>query len=139
MIYAFLYKPLKYDPKKKYPLICFAHGAGYLQNVTYGFSPYRDNFMVNSYLTSLGFMVLDVDFRGSKGYGKEFRNKTYRNLGYWEVSDYVSGINFLAAAGLIDENKVGIYGGSYGGFITLSAMFRRPDVFKSGSSYEGCF
>ena len=134
LIHAFLYKPANYNPKKKYPLICFAHGAGYLQNVTMGFSPYRDNFMVNTYLTSLGYIVLDVDFRGSKGYGREFRNKTYRNLGYWEVSDYISGINYLSNSGLIERNNVGIYGGSYGGFITLSAMFSHADIFKCGAA-----
>ncbi|MCI0448359.1 MAG: prolyl oligopeptidase family serine peptidase [Chlorobi bacterium] len=132
LVYAFLYKPKDYNPKKKYPLICFAHGAGYLQNVTYGFSPYRDNFMVNTFLTGEGFVILDIDFRGSRGYGKEFRNKTYRNLGYWEVSDYISGINYLSSQGITNSEKIGIYGGSYGGFITLMALFRHPEIFKCG-------
>lgn len=131
-LYAFLYKPDNFNPKKKYPLICFAHGEGYLQNVTYGFSPYQDNFMVNTFLTGQGYMVLDIDFRGSKGYGKEHRNKTYRRLGYWEVSDYISGINYLDKLGYIDNNHVGIYGGSYGGFITLMSAFQHPEVFKGG-------
>jgi dipeptidyl aminopeptidase/acylaminoacyl peptidase len=131
-LYAFLYKPDNFNPKKKYPLICFAHGEGYLQNVTYGFSPYQDNYMVNTFLTQQGYMVLDIDFRGSKGYGKEHRNKTYRNMGYWEVSDYISGVNYLDNLGVIDRNRVGIYGGSYGGFITLMATFRHPEIFKAG-------
>ncbi|MCC7159152.1 MAG: S9 family peptidase [Ignavibacteria bacterium] len=131
-IYAFVYKPKDYDPKKKYPLICFAHGAGYLQNVTYGFSPYRDNFMTNTFLTDQGFIVLDVDYRGSMGYGRDFRTKTYENMGYWEVSDYISGVNYLSSQGIINKNKVGIYGGSYGGFITLMAMFQHGEVFKCG-------
>jgi dipeptidyl aminopeptidase/acylaminoacyl peptidase len=134
LVYAFVYKPQNYNPKKKYPLICFAHGSGYLQNVTYGFSPYGDNFLVNTFLTSQGYVVLDVDFRGSLGYGREFRNKTYHNLGYWEVSDYISGINYLNLLGLINKEKVGIYGGSYGGFITLMSMFRSGDVFKCGAA-----
>jgi dipeptidyl aminopeptidase/acylaminoacyl peptidase len=130
-IYAFLYKPEDFSSRKKYPLICFAHGEGYLQNVTYGFSPYQDNYMVNTFLTGKGFVVLDIDFRGSKGYGKEHRNKTYRNLGYWEVSDYISGINHLNKLGIIDINKVGIYGGSYGGFLSLMASFQHPEMFKA--------
>jgi dipeptidyl aminopeptidase/acylaminoacyl peptidase len=134
LIHAFIYKPQNFNPKKKCPLICFVHGSGYLQNVTYGFSPYRDNFMVNTFLTQQGFMILDVDFRGSMGYGKDFRNKTYCNLGYWEVSDYVSGVNYLNSLGYIDKEKVGIYGGSYGGFTTLMAMFRNGDVFKCGAA-----
>ncbi len=131
-IYAFIYKPKDFLPKKKYPLICFAHGAGYLQNVTMGFSPYQDNFMINTFLTSNGYIVLDIDFRGSFGYGRDFRNKTYRNLGYWEVSDYISGIDYLDSLGYINRDKVGIYGGSYGGFITLMALFRHPEHFKCG-------
>jgi dipeptidyl aminopeptidase/acylaminoacyl peptidase len=131
LIYAYLYKPKKFSAGKKYPLICFAHGSGYLQEVTKGFSPYSDNFMVNTYLVSEGYVVLDVDFRGSAGYGKNFRTKTYRNLGYWEVSDYISGIDYLDKQGMIDRNRVGIYGGSYGGFVTLMAAFRHPEYFKA--------
>jgi len=131
-IYGFVYKPKDYNPKKKYPLICFVHGSGYLQNVTLGFSPYRDNFMVNTYLTSQQYVIMEVDFRGSLGYGKDFRNKTYRNLGYWEMSDYISGVNYLSGLGYINKEKVGIYGGSYGGFITLMSLFRHPEIFKCG-------
>lgn len=134
LIYAYLYKPKKLSAGKKYPLICFAHGSGYLQEVTNGFSPYSDNFMVNTYLVSEGYVVLDVDFRGSAGYGKNFRTKTYQNLGYWEVSDYISGIDFLDKHGMIDRNRVGIYGGSYGGFVTLMAAFRHPEYFKAAAA-----
>jgi dipeptidyl aminopeptidase/acylaminoacyl peptidase len=130
-IYAYLYKPKRFSTRKKYPLICFAHGSGYLQNITEGYSPYGDNFMVNTYLVSQGYVVLDVDFRGSAGYGKNFRTKTYRNLGYWEVSDFMSGIDYLERHGMIDRNRVGIYGGSYGGFVTLMAAFRHPEYFKA--------
>lgn len=133
-IHAFLYKPRNFKKGEKYPLICFVHGAGYLQNVTAAFSPYQDNFMVNTFFTERGFVVLDVDFRGSAGYGMKFRNKTYKNLGYWEVSDYISGILYLDSLGIIDRSRVGIYGGSYGGFVTLMSVFRRPDVFSCGVS-----
>jgi dipeptidyl aminopeptidase/acylaminoacyl peptidase len=137
LIHAFLYKPKDFSSKKKYPLICFVHGSGYLQEVTDGYSPYGDNFMVNTFLTEHGYMILDVDFRGSAGYGKEFRNKTHRNLGYWEVSDYISGIDYLDKLGMIERNKVGIYGGSYGGFITLMAAFRHPDYFNAAVCLRG--
>ncbi|RPI16458.1 MAG: S9 family peptidase [Ignavibacteriae bacterium] len=132
LIYGFLYKPKDFNPKKKHPLICFAHGAGYLQNVTTGYSPYGDNFMVNTFLTSQGFLIFECDFRGSLGYGADFRSKTHKNLGYWELSDYMSGIDYLDNRGIIDREKVGIYGGSYGGFITLMSVFRHPEYFKAG-------
>ncbi len=134
LVYGFVYKPKNFNPKKKYSLICFVHGEGYLQNITNGFSPYSDNFMVNTFLTQRDFVVLDIDYRGSMGYGKEFRNKTYRNLGYWEVSDYISGINYLDNLGFINKDNIGIYGGSYGGFTTLMALFRYPEIFKAGVS-----
>ncbi|MGA2668005.1 MAG: S9 family peptidase [Ignavibacteria bacterium] len=133
-VYAFLYKPENFSTKKKYPLICFVHGSGYLQEVTEGYSTYGDNFMVNTYLVQNGYLVLDVDYRGSAGYGRDFRNKTYHNLGYWEVSDYMSGIDYLDKLGLINREKVGIYGGSYGGFITLMAAFRHPEYFKAAAA-----
>jgi dipeptidyl aminopeptidase/acylaminoacyl peptidase len=88
--------------------------------------------MVNTFLTSQGYMIFECDFRGSSGYGKDFRNKTHRNLGYWEVSDYISGIDYLENLGMIDRDRVGIYGGSYGGFTTLMALFRHPEYFKAG-------
>lgn len=137
LIHAFVYKPANFNPRHKYPVICFVHGAGYLQNVTWGFSQYYDNFEYNTFLTNNGYIVFDIDFRGSMGYGKEFRNKTYRNLGYWEVSDYISGIDFLNNKGYIDRDKVGIYGGSYGGFITQMALFLHPEYFKAGVSLRG--
>lgn len=137
LIHAFLYKPKDFTKRKKYPLICFVHGSGYLQEVTDGYSPYGDNFMVNTFLTQLGYLILDVDYRGSAGYGKEFRNKTHRNLGRWEVSDYISGIDYLDNLGMIDRDKVGIYGGSYGGFITLMAAFRHADYFKAAVVLRG--
>ena len=133
-VYAYLYKPENFSSKKKYALICFVHGSGYLQEVTEGYSPYGDNFMVNTFLVSNGYLVLDVDYRGSAGYGRDFRNKTYRNPGYWEVSDYMSGIEYLDMQGIINRDKVGIYGGSYGGFITLMAAFRHPEYFKAAVS-----
>ncbi len=131
-LYAFVYKPKDFNPKKKYPLLCFAHGAGYMQNVTNGFSQYRDNFMACTYWTSKDYVVLDLDYRGSLGYGKDFRTETNRNLGYWEVSDYISGVNYLNSLGYINKDKVGIYGGSYGGFVTLMALFKHPEIFKCG-------
>jgi len=137
-IYAYLYKPPSSSFRQRrqtaFPLICFAHGGGYWQNVSAGFAPYSDNFMVNTFLTSQGFIVLDVDFRGSMGYGKNFRTKTYKNLGYWEVSDFISGINYLDRLGLIDRQRVGIYGGSYGGFVSLMAAFRHPEYFKAAAA-----
>ena len=129
-VHANLYIPKDFRKGVKYPLICFAHGEGYLQNVTTGFSPYQDNFLADTYFTEHGYVVLDADYRGSMGYGADFRNKTYQNLGYWEVSDYISGIEYLNREGIIDKNKVGIYGGSYGGFITLMAAFQHPEYFK---------
>jgi dipeptidyl aminopeptidase/acylaminoacyl peptidase len=128
-VYANLYRAE--NSKGKTPLIMFAHGAGYMQNVTNGFPSYIDNLMAINFFIRNGYTVLDVDYRGSSGYGKKFRNKTYRNLGYWEISDYLSGIDHLDNLGFIDKSKAGIYGGSYGGFIALKAAFEYENFFTS--------
>jgi dipeptidyl aminopeptidase/acylaminoacyl peptidase len=131
-IYANLYR--NKGNTGKTPLVMFAHGAGYMQNVKNGFTSYIDNLLAINYFIKNGYTVLDVDYRGSSGYGKKFRNKTYRNLGYWEISDFLSGIEHLDKAGLIDRNRVSIYGGSYGGFIALKAAFEYGDHFTSAAA-----
>jgi dipeptidyl aminopeptidase/acylaminoacyl peptidase len=131
-VYARLYVPKNPDPAK--PAVVFVHGAGYLQNVMYAWSYYFREMMFNNMLTDNGYTVLDIDYSGSAGYGRDWRTAIYRHMGGKDLSDQVDGVKYLVDNYGINPKRVGIYGGSYGGFMTLMAMFTAPDVFKSGAA-----
>src|SRR5690606_6903213 len=114
--------------------VVFVHGAGYLQNAHSWWSSYFREYMFHNLLTDLGYTVIDIDYRGSAGYGRDWRTGIYRHMGGKDLSDQVDGVNYLIAEHGIDPKKVGIYGGSYGGFITLMALFTEADVFASGAA-----
>jgi dipeptidyl aminopeptidase/acylaminoacyl peptidase len=135
-IYARVYLPQGYDPKQadKYPAVVFNHGAGYLQNAHYGFSGYFREFMFNNLLTQQGYVVMDMDYRGSKGYGRDWRTSIYRNMGHPEVEDLKDGVAWMAQHANVDSKRVGTYGGSYGGFLTFMALFNEPELFQAGAA-----
>ncbi len=116
------------------PAVVFVHGAGYLQNVVDGWSPYYREYMFHNFLRERGFVVADVDYRGSAGYGRDWRTAIYRHMGARDLDDQVDATKFLVKEHGVDAQRIGIYGGSYGGFITLMAMFTRPGVFRSGAA-----
>ncbi|MGF7041014.1 prolyl oligopeptidase family serine peptidase [Mucilaginibacter lappiensis] len=131
-VYAHQYLPKHPDPAK--PAVIFVHGAGYLQNVTYSWSYYFREFMFNNMLADNGYTVLDIDYTASAGYGRDWRTGIYRHMGGKDLTDQVDGVKYLVEKFGINPNHVGLYGGSYGGFITLMAMFTEPDVFAAGGA-----
>ena len=131
-VYARLYKPANPHPSK--PAVIFVHGAGYLQNVHKGWSDYSREYMFHNLLADQGYTVLDVDYRGSAGYGRAWRTGIYRYMGGKDLTDQVDGAAYLVKQHGIDAKRIGIYGGSYGGFITLMGMFTQPDVFAAGAA-----
>lgn len=131
-VYARLYQP-KADVKNGAAVI-FVHGAGYLQNAHKRWSTYFREYMFHNLLADKGYTVLDIDYRGSAGYGRDWRTSIYRHMGGKDLSDQVDGAKFLVEKYGIDPQRIGIYGGSYGGFITLMAMFTTPDVFAAGAA-----
>ena len=114
--------------------VLFVHGAGYLQNVHHWWSSYFREYMFHNLLADLGYVVLDVDYRGSAGYGRDWRTAIYRHMGGRDLQDYVDASQHLAATRDIDPERVFIYGGSYGGFITLMALFTEPEHFGGGAA-----
>ncbi len=133
-IYARIYTPKDFDPARKYPAAVFVHGAGYLQDVTYGWSNYFREFMFRTFLTRHGYVVLDMDYRASAGYGRDWRTAIYRQMGTPELEDLQDGVAWLAKHRNVDPARVGVYGGSYGGFMTYMALFRQPDLFAAGAA-----
>jgi len=112
----------------------FVHGAGYTQNTHHKFPYYFREQMFHNLLTSRGYHVLDMDYRASEGYGRNWRTAIYRHMGKPELEDYLDGVAWLVAEHNADPNRIGIYGGSYGGFMTFMALFNAPEVFKAGAA-----
>ncbi len=128
--------PADYDQSKTYPVVVFAHGAGSLQNVYKGWSNnYWREYMFHQYLNMKGYIVVEVDFRHSTGYGRKFREDVTNWMGKYETIDIVDGLDWLQEReGSLDLDNVGIYGGSYGGFMALYAVTDKPDRFHAAAA-----
>ena len=133
-IWSKLYRPAQLEPGKKYPVVMFIHGAGYLQNATRRYPVYFREQMFHNLLVQKGYIVLDMDYRASEGYGRTWRTAIYRQMGHPELDDYLDGAKWMVENQQGDSNNVGVYGGSYGGFMTFMALLRAPDTFKSGAA-----
>jgi dipeptidyl aminopeptidase/acylaminoacyl peptidase len=131
---ARLYDPTRFGVTPNGGAVIFVHGAGYLHNVHNWWSSYAREYMFHHLLASRGYVVLDIDYRGSAGYGRDWRTAIYRWMGGKDLDDHVAGSTYLAKTYGIDPERVGIYGGSYGGFITLMALFTKPQHFGAGAA-----
>ncbi len=131
-VFGRIYTPQNWKPGGA--AVIFVHGAGYLQNVHRWWSQYFREYMFHHLLMERGFIVFDIDYRGSAGYGRDWRTGIYRHMGGKDLTDHVDAVNYLVKEHGVDPKRIGIYGGSYGGFITLMAMFTQPDVFAAGAA-----
>ncbi len=132
MLRAHVYKPPNY--RKGGPAVLFVHGAGYLQNVDRMWSYYAREYMFHQLLMERGYLVADIDYRGSAGYGRDWRTAIYQHMGGKDLDDNIDAARWMVSQYGADPKRLGIYGGSYGGFITLMAMFTQPDVFAAGAA-----
>jgi dipeptidyl aminopeptidase/acylaminoacyl peptidase len=135
-VYARLYTPEMVGASRhpSAPAVIFVHGAGYLQNAHRYWSSYSREYMFHHILASKGYVVLDPDYRGSAGHGRDWRTAIYRWMGGHDLNDVVDGAAFLASTHKVNAGRIGVYGGSYGGFITLMALFTSPDTFAAGAA-----
>jgi len=133
-IWGKFYRPATLEPGKRYPIALFVHGAGSLQNVSARYPNYFREQMFHHLLVDQGYIVLDLDFRASEGYGRDWRTAIYRQMGHPELEDYLDGIEWLVENQQGDRERVGVYGGSYGGFMAFMAMFRAPEAFHAGAA-----
>jgi dipeptidyl aminopeptidase/acylaminoacyl peptidase len=120
------------DPNR--PAVIFIHGAGYLQNAHRYWSHYFREYMFHHLLASRGYVVLDVDYRGSSGYGRDWRAGIARHMGGKDLEDVLDGAAYLVSDHGVDAARIGTYGGSYGGFLTLMALFTSPKTFAAGAA-----
>lgn len=128
-------KPRNMQEDQKYPVVVFVHGAGSLQNVYKGWSnSYWREYQFHQYLNQQGYVVIEVDYRHSLGYGRKFREDVTNWMGRYELEDIVDGLDRIGAEGYADLDRVGIYGGSYGGFMALYAVSNEPDRIHAAAA-----
>lgn len=129
-LYYRLVKPVNFDPNKKYPAVIYVYGGPHAQMIhnvrNYGAGGW------DIYMAQLGYVMLTVDNRGSDNRGLEFENCTFRQLGTEEMKDQVKGVDFLKSLGYVDNNRIGVHGWSFGGFMTTNLMLTYPEIFKVG-------
>ena len=123
---------------KKHPAIVWIHGSGADQNYL-GWHPgwYRMYYSVSQYLAQQGYVVLTPDYRGSSGYSRDWATGVSRDLGGSETQDVNAGADYLKALGYVDPDRIGIWGLSYGGFMTLQSMVTDPTLFRCGIDVAG--
>lgn len=131
---ARIYRPEDVGAKPNGAAVIFVHGAGYLHNVHKYWSSYSREYMFNHLLASKGYVVLDLDYRASAGYGRDWRTAIYRWMGGRDLADQVDASRWLGATYGVHPERIGMYGGSYGGFITLMALFTAPKSFGAGAA-----
>jgi dipeptidyl aminopeptidase/acylaminoacyl peptidase len=131
---ARIYEPKDVGATPNGAAVIFVHGAGYLHNVHDYWSSYSREYMFHHLLAKAGYVVLDLDYRASQGYGRDWRTAIYRWMGGRDLQDHVDASRWLRETRGIPGDRVGIYGGSYGGFITLMALFTAPEHFGAGAA-----
>jgi len=127
-----IYKPVPFDSSKKYPVIVDVYGGPHAQRVRNQWG--ARNTYWHHLMASKGYVIFSLDNRGSWNRGKKFEDPIYKELGDVEVKDQVAGVDFLKSLPYVDSDKIGMFGWSYGGYMTIMSMFKQPDIFKVGVS-----
>lgn len=122
--------PADFDASKKYPVMVYVYGGPHAQLVSNKWLGGASLF--DYYMAQNGYVVFTVDNRGSDARGRDFEHVVHRQLGQNEMADQMKGIEFLKSKSFVDQNKIGVYGWSFGGFMTTSLMVNHPDTFKVG-------
>jgi dipeptidyl-peptidase-4 len=122
--------PPEFDENKKYPVLVYVYGGPHRQKITNSWLGGADLWL--NYMAQNGFIIFTLDNRGSTNRGLNFEQKTFRQLGTIELEDQIVGVNYLKSLSYVDTNRLGVYGWSYGGFMTTGLMTRIPGIFKVG-------
>jgi len=129
-LYYKLYKPKNMAPGKKHPVIVNVYGGPHAQRVTNQW----EGADFTQYMLQQGYIVFQLDNRGSNYRGTDFEFAIYEKLGEVEIDDQITGVKYLNTLSFVDKERIGIYGHSYGGYMALMAMFKASDYFKAGVS-----
>lgn len=122
--------PANFDAAKKYPVIVYVYGGPHAQLVTNSWLGGASLF--DYYLAQQGYVVFTLDNRGSDARGRDFEHVVHRNLGVNEMADQMKGVEFLKSKSFVDQDKIGVSGWSFGGFMTTSLLLNQGDTFKVG-------
>ncbi len=136
---AYLFVPVDLDRSRRHPAIVWIHGDGIAQNYD-GWHVRRDYavyYSFHQYLAQRGYVVIAPDYRGSVGYGREWRLAPYRDLGGLDYQDVAAAVPYLESLSYVDPARVGVWGLSYGGFLTLQALTSDPELFRCGIDVAG--
>jgi dipeptidyl-peptidase-4 len=130
---GWMIKPADFDENREYPVLMYVYGGPGSQTVTDSWGGTR--YMWHQLLAERGYIVASIDNRGTGARGRDFqKNWTYQQLGKWETSDQIDGARYLGSLPYVDADRIGIWGWSYGGFMTLSALMQGGDLFAAGVS-----
>ncbi|MBC5774450.1 S9 family peptidase [Pontibacter sp. KCTC 32443] len=127
---GYMIKPTDFDPKKKYPVLMFVYGGPGSQTVTNSWG--GANYLWFQVLANKGIIVVSVDNRGTGARGAEFKKVTYANLGKYEIEDQIEAAKWLGNQSYVDKNRIGIWGHSFGGYMTLLGLTKGNGVFAAG-------
>ena len=129
-LYWRMVKPVNFDPNKKYPTVIYVYGGPHAHNVEASWNWGSRGW--ETYMAQKGYLLFILDNRGSDNRGKEFEQATFRHLGQEEMKDQMEGVKYLKSLPYVDQNRIGVHGWSFGGFMTTSLITNYPDVFKVG-------
>jgi dipeptidyl aminopeptidase/acylaminoacyl peptidase len=130
--------PKDLDRTQRHPAIVWIHGSGSDQNYI-GWHPgaYRMYYSVHQYLVQQGYIILTPDYRGSSGYSRDWATGVHMGVGVSDTADVASGADYLKTLDYVDPNRIGVWGLSYGGFMTLQALNTDPTLWRCGINVAG--
>ena len=129
-LYYRMVKPVGFDPQKKYPTVVYVYGGPHAHNVDARWHYCSRSW--ETYMAQKGYLLFIIDNRGSENRGRDFEQATFRQLGQVEMQDQMKGVEFLKSLPYVDQDRMGVHGWSFGGFMTISLLTNYPETFKVG-------
>ena len=132
LLNAFIIKPNDFDSTKKYPVLIYNYSGPGSQSVVDKWL--GTDYLWHEFLVQKGYIIFCLDNRGTGGRGKSFKDIVYKHLGKWELNDQIEGAKYLASISYVDKNRIGIWGWSYGGYMSALIILKGADYFKTAVS-----